>query len=318
MPVVKQLDYPSLAEQTAILRKVAIQRQNLINTDFSRAVTQFAEIKPLSALYKPIQDSMAGIFQNKTFFTYLKDIVYFNNEGTVAFIDDLKSKNIRSSVAIAQALDDVATNAPQVGQARANYARELSRAFFSINESEMTTPQIIAVLEAVSGEVRGVPITAVAGRPVEDRPRSPAGEAAEAATREPSRSKVDRAVSALLAIKSGKTRSIAEVQKDMANIIAKLTKEEADEVAKQLQSVSPSLPKYKQDVLESELVGIFKTGKGLIIGEDEAIQRFKLLLGSIRAGNTSKRVKSELKQLSDELFKKGHISKDMNLRVQNI
>lgn len=152
MVFVKALDIPPIAERIYIDKKIAIQRANLINADFNRSISVFAEIKPLQSLYKPILDSLTGIFQQKGNFKLAKNGgVVFNDDGIISFVDDLSSKDIRSSIAIAQALNEIATNAPAVGQPRANYARELARLFGQEDVPELTTEQIIKAVEALGG-----------------------------------------------------------------------------------------------------------------------------------------------------------------------
>lgn len=149
MPWVKELDDMPIEDKIRLLNKIAIQRTNLRATDFSRAISVFAEIKPLSALYKPIQDSMSGIFggihnfkvNTKTGNTTFTDV------GITAFIDDLLTKNIRSSYTIAQNLQEVSMNGAHIGNLRSNYAMELAGRFAKILIDEMTLEQMIDTIE---------------------------------------------------------------------------------------------------------------------------------------------------------------------------
>jgi len=421
MVYVKELDSPPVAEQIAVLRKIGIQRQNLINADFARAVTQFAEIKPLSALYKPIQDSMAGIFQNRIFFKYTKEGPVFNEEGIVAFTDDLQSKNIRSSVAIAQALEDTAINGPQIGQARSGYARELAAAFYKLGNIELTTAQIIAVImgEAATATATPMPLLGLddiavntpfpismltptstptpsigsrlptpiiyesAFRPIRPPgskstlteataisrrsklpsslasapdptmgPTATAASAAAAAAADPAaaaaiaarKAEDDKIMKKMDTLFEGFTKTRSETFeasiRRLAQDMRALSGDRQDLIerwwkdAPGSQKPAALTPTKKQWLVNQNLVRIPglqawksefgpnpppKSGKGIMLTSlAEAEKRFKLLLGSMKAGNTSKKVKTELKGLADLLYKKGKLSKNSNIAIQKL
>lgn len=59
-------------------------------------------------------------------------------------------------------------------------------------------------------------------------------------------------------------------------------------------------------------------GRGVVLtNENEVIERFFVLLGEIKAGNTSNLLKTELVHLADFLLKKNHISKDTYIDIMN-
>ena len=153
MPWVREIDDLPIEQKILLDRKLAVQKQTIMDTDWNRTITQFAEIKPLTQLNKPIMDSLGGLFQNPKNFVFDKNgNVIFSNEGLLAFVEDLSNKGIRSSDAIAQYLADVAMNAPSVPQPRANYSRELAKAFSSLFIDEMTKDEIIMIAYPESRE----------------------------------------------------------------------------------------------------------------------------------------------------------------------
>jgi len=355
MVFVKQLDMLPIAERILLARKIAIQRNNLVNADFNRSIAQYAEIKPLTSLYKPILDSMTGIFQDRTNFKLRKDDkgIEFTDDGIIAFVDDLSSKNIRSSSAIANALGEVSSNAPNVGQPRANYARELAQKFAAANNSEMTTAEIIETIKPSKGKVaeeEDVDIDDIAERLEALRPRTtrPLGEeeplpafktpaptpitpksAPSVLTEEqmeeqmmagkdlirgkieafkrlnkPSRSKEERAQY------RKKTQEVlkqviegGKLAKDMFRAETKMTDLSATqkEVLESLDLLDPSVGSGVH----------FITGKG-------AMNKLKVLIGQYNAGNTSKLVRKQMKDLGDALYKQGLLSKKDNLAIQKI
>lgn len=425
MVFVRALDVAPVAERILLAKKIAIQRENLINADFNRSISQFAEIKPLQALYKPILDSMTGIFQNrKNFKVNNRDGVEFNDDGIIAFVDDLSSKGIRSSIAIAQALSEVAVNGPQVGQPRANYARELAKLFGSANIDEMTTEQIIEGLKyglthlpppdaRERGAYTGLPSSE--GEEEEDDLDLTSIDAAEPSGAAES-TIMDKIVmeddsdfmdlyegSSTIPVDAeinpggkrtkksykdifGKETYLGQYQKEpsaraMTDPL-RIYRTGGDSVLFLGQRISPDSFKdgyirlYGEQVpISDELLQLLKTpasklsnkkakdrntgaiinyamrknprafnskdnktkikyfeapwsdpkyfegegiGKHKLITAKEAENKFKIMIGQLKAGNNSKILKGELKSISDLLYKHGKLSKESNIKIQQL
>ena len=66
-------------------------------------------------------------------------------------------------------------------------------------------------------------------------------------------------------------------------------------------------------------VKVSSSGQGVVLtNENEVIDRFFVLLGEMKAGNTSHLLKTELVHLGDFLLKKNHISKDTYMDIMNL
>jgi hypothetical protein len=339
---------------------------------------------------------MTGIFQNnKNFKLRPNGSIQFNDDGVVAFVEDLTSKNIKSGYAIADALNEVSTNAPHVGQLKSNYARELTERFARTRNNEMTVEEIIeTITEPMEPVAPPMPLLtpepSVAEEPSEAGAPASVGEPAGAIVQGIPISKdtqssipVDsyREITKANPTKKSfndifdnywgtynKLKSTPQ-EKDPLRIYAgrpgeylllgtTITKDKfkdgfidlygtkvplSDELIKLLKSKSSDLTgstqsknlgaiislvyknnptafnrdnKRKSDYIEAPWrtpigSGVFISGKG-------AEQRFKVLLGQYKAGNNSKILKTELKNLSDALYKNNLLSKSSNLKIQKL
>jgi hypothetical protein len=88
--------------------------------------------------------------------------------------------------------------------------------------------------------------------------------------------------------------------------------------------ITPAVPDSGQKVEQSakgikssRKAGSKQKGKGIIIAPtpDQLFERAKIIIGSIKAGNTSKRAKNELIEIMDYLLKNKHISKSYHKEI---
>lgn len=147
MVYVRELDAVPMSEQIATLTKLAFQRKSLQAADFNRNIAQFALLNPITQLYKPIQDSLAGIFQNaKNFQVNPSRGLDFSPIGLIAFVNDLDSKQISTGVTIGNALLDVSQNGAAISQIYSAYARELGTKFIAHGNAELNTQEIADIV----------------------------------------------------------------------------------------------------------------------------------------------------------------------------